>query len=157
MSKTHDFKARLVWTGAEDGPARDYASYSRKHEIHIDGKPALLGSSDPAFRGHAERHNPEDLMVAALSACHMLWYLHKTTDNGIVVVAYEDDASATLVLDPGNGRFVEAVLRPRVTIEHGGDAALALKLHDDAHEECFIANSCNFPIRHEAEIVVAEA
>lgn len=157
MGKTHDYKVRLVWTGAKEGPARDYARYSRKHEIHIDGKPPLLCSSDPAFRGHGERYNPEDMLVAALSACHMLWYLHKTTDNGIVVVAYEDDASGTMALEPGNGRFVEAVLRPRVTIEKGGDAGLALALHDDAHKECFIANSCNFPIRHEAEIIAATA
>jgi organic hydroperoxide reductase OsmC/OhrA len=69
------------------------------------------------------------------------------------VVAYEDEARGTLrtTLD-GGGKFEEVTLHPRVTLAEGQDAALALRLHDTAHERCFIANSCSVPIRHEASV-----
>lgn len=112
------------------------------------------GSSDPAFRGTPDRYNPEDLLVASLSACHMLFYLHLCATGKVVVTAYEDEASGTMVEVPGTGgHFTEVMLRPRVTIS-SDDADLAQSLHDKAHHLCFIANSVNFPVRCEPEVVV---
>ena len=151
----HRYRVMTVWTGAAAGPTRDYEGYSRAHRIEIPGKPAIEGSSDPAFMGDPARHNPEDMLVAALSACHMLWYLHLCAVKGVVVVAYEDPAEGTMVAAPRNGRFTEVVLRPRVTITDASDAALAGALHERAHAECFIANSVNFPVRCQPEIMTA--
>lgn len=118
------------------------------------GRPDLQGSSDPAFRGDAARWNPEDLLVASLSSCHMLWYLHLCAQAKITVLAYRDDASGTMVEDEGGGgRFTAAVLKPVVTIAAGGDVARAKALHEEAHRLCFIANSVNFPVTIEAEVV----
>ena len=153
----HRYQAKTVWTGAADGPTRDYKGYSRAHRIEIPGKPAIEGSSDPAFMGDPARHNPEDMLVAALSACHMLWYLHLCAVKGVVVVAYEDPAEGTMVAAPRDGRFTEVVLRPQVTIAGDRDRGLAKALHERAHAECFIANSVNFPVRCEPEIVTAGA
>lgn len=154
--KHHRYEVRTVWTGNEAGPATSYEGYSRNHRVEIAGKPPIEGSADPAFRGDPARHNPEDLLVAALSTCHMLWFLHLCVVKKIAVHAYEDRAYGIMAETPRPGRFIEAVLRPVVTIGKGGDRALALKLHERAHAECFVANSVNFPVRHEATIVEAE-
>ena len=153
--KTHTYRSTTVWTGAADGPTTDYKSFSRAYDLRMDGKPDLAGSADPGFRGDAARHNPEDLMVGALSACHMLWYLHLCAVKGVTVVAYEDAAEGTMVEAPGNGRFTEVVLRPVVTVTADSDAGRARDLHGRAHDECFIANSVNFPVRCEPDIRVA--
>jgi organic hydroperoxide reductase OsmC/OhrA len=153
----HRYTVKTLWTGAERGPARDYAGYSRDHSFEIAGKPPIAGSADPAFRGDPARHNPEDLLVASLSACHMLWYLHLCTVEGVVVTAYEDAAEGTMVAEPESGRFTEVVLRPVVTITPDSDAAVAEVLHARADAACFVSNSVNFPVRWEAKIVKAEA
>ncbi len=153
-SKQHRYQAKVVWSGAAEGPTRDYKSYSRAHRIEIAGKPPIEGSSDAAFLGDPARHNPEDLLVASLSACHMLWYFHLCAVKGVVVTAYEDAAEGTMVEAPGNGRMTEVVLHPRVTITADSDPELARSLHERAHHECYIANSMNFPVRCEPEIVV---
>ena len=120
------------------------------------GRPDLLGSSDPAFRGDASRWNPEDLLVGSLSSCHMLWYLHLCAQAKITVLAYHDDAVGTMVEDEGGGgRFTQAVLRPVAAIAAGGDAARATTLHEEAHRLCFIANSVNFPIAIEPTVLVS--
>jgi organic hydroperoxide reductase OsmC/OhrA len=120
------------------------------------GRPDLQGSSDPAFRGDAARWNPEDLLVASLSSCHMLWYLHLCAQAKITVLAYRDDATGTMVEDGGGGgRFTAVVLKPVVTIAQGGDPARAAALHGDAHRFCFISNSVNFPVEIEPEVMVA--
>ena len=144
----HRFHARIIWTGAAAGPAATYEGYSREHLVEIDGKPPIRGSSAPVFRGDAGLHNPEDLLVASLSACHMLWYLHLCTDAGIHVSAYRDEADGRMDRRDGKMAFTEVTLRPDVTIMHG-DAEKALALHRDANRACFIANSVNFPVRHE--------
>lgn len=156
MAKSHGFHATLQWTGAAQGATTDYRSYSRDYRVEIAGKPPLEGSADPAFRGDPRRHNPEDLLVAALSACHLLTYLALCARAGIGVAAYEDAASGTMALEGGGGRFTEVVLRPRVTLVAGSDAAEARRLHAVAHSDCFIAASVNFPVRNEPEIVVAD-
>ena len=148
MAHEHKFAARLIWTGAEQGPTRSHESYSRDYVVEIEGKPALAGSAAPAFRGDPARHDPEGLLVAALSACHMLSYLYLCAGAGIEVVAYEDRASGTMAIKDRKMRFVDVLLEPKVTIAKG-DREKAIALHEGAHEACFIANSVNFPVRHQ--------
>ena len=129
MPRDHHYSAHLVWTGAENGPVKDYASYSREYVVRIEGKPDLVGSSDPNFRGDPKLHNPEDLLVAALSACHMLTYLAICARKRIEVMAYEDEASGTMMLAGGGGHFTEVVLRPNVMLATGADLKAAEALH----------------------------
>ena len=154
--KTHTYSASVTWTGNTGTGTSGYRAYDREHVIHIDRKPDITGSADPAFRGDATRHNPEDLLIASLSTCHMLWYLHLATDAGVIVVAYTDTATATMVEHAARGGyFIEAVLHPQVTIAAGSDAALAAHLHQDAHKFCYVANSLNFPVRCEPVVRTA--
>ena len=146
--KTHVYQVKVEWTGNTGAGTSTYRGYERAHEISAPGKPVIYGSSDPVFRGDAARYNPEELLVAALATCHMLWYLHLCADHGIVVTAYADQPRGEMSeTEDGGGRFVEVVLRPEVTIKAGADLALAEKLHARAHALCFIANSMNFPVR----------
>lgn len=154
--KQHSYATRTVWTGNLGQGTADYRAYSRDHVISAAGRPDLAGSSDPAFRGDAARWNPEDLLLASLSACHMLWYLHLCARERITVLAYHDDAVGTMLEDPGGGgRFTRAVLRPVATLAAGADAALARHLHEEAHRLCFIANSVNFPVAIEPTVLFA--
>jgi organic hydroperoxide reductase OsmC/OhrA len=151
--KEHHYKINLRWTGNTGEGTKTYQSYSRDHLIHVHGKPALEGSSDPSFRGDAGRYNPEELFVSALTACHMLWYLHLCAVSGIVVAEYIDDARGTItVTKDGNARFSEVVLHPKVVIANKDMIAKALQLHSEANRVCYIANSCNFNVRHMPEI-----
>lgn len=152
MSHTsHDYRVRIEWTGNTGEGTRSYTSYRRDHTVHIAGKSPLACSSDAAFRGDASRHNPEDLLVASLSACHMLWYLHLCAVNQITVLEYVDDAEGSMSLAAnGAGKFTRVVLRPAVRIAAGGDAERAQALHEEAHRFCFIANSVNFPVETDA-------
>jgi organic hydroperoxide reductase OsmC/OhrA len=153
--KTHEYKSRLVWDGGS-APDFTYTAYSRKYHIGVEGKPDLQGSADPLFRGDADRYNPEDLFVAALSSCHLLSYLALCARQGVTVVGYEDDASGTMTIRPdGSGKFDEVTLRPVVTIAADADEALALSLHDEAHKQCFIASSVAIPVHHQPTINVA--
>jgi organic hydroperoxide reductase OsmC/OhrA len=120
----------------------------------LPGNPSSQASSDAAYRGDGTKHNPEDLLVASLSSCHMLWYLHLAGVAGVVVTNYVDAAMGTLLDRGDDGRFTEVVLRPVVTITAGSDPARAASVHEDAHHACFIANSVNFPVRCEPRIVV---
>ena len=151
----HHFDCRLVWTGAQKGGTTRYEAYSREAQIEIDGKPPLSVSAAPPFLGDPALHNPEDLLVAALSTCHFLSYAALCARGGIEIVAYEDRAHGTMDRRDGKVRFTEVVLRPRVTIAAGGDVAKATALHARAHAVCFIASSVNFEVRHEPEISVA--
>jgi len=154
--KTHRYATRTEWTGNLGVGTAGYRAYSREHLISAPGKPELPGSSDPAFRGDAARWNPEDLLVASLSSCHMLWYLHLCAQAKLSVLAYVDDAVGTMVETPdGSGRFAEVVLRPVATLATEGDTLRATALHDEAHHMCFIANSVNFPVRVEPTVRVA--
>lgn len=145
MAQEHHFAAHLVWAGSAKGPTRDYESYDRTWRVEMQGKPPLEGSSDAAFRGDPAKHNPEDLLVAALSACHMLSYLHLCASAGIEVVAYEDQASGIMAIKDRKMRFTEVTLAPRVEIA-AGDLDQATALHEKAHALCFIASSVNFPV-----------
>jgi len=156
-SQLHHFTSHLVWTGADRGGTTDYEGYSRQVRLDVEGKPSLPLSAAPPFRGDPALHNPEDLLVAALSSCHFLSYAALCARSGIVVVAYEDDASGTMDRVDGKTRFTEVVLHPRVTLAPGSDAAKARALHERAHALCFIASSVNFPVRNEPTIVIAGA
>jgi organic hydroperoxide reductase OsmC/OhrA len=122
--------------------------------VSAGDKPVLLGSSDAAFRGDAGRWNPEELLVVALSQCHLLAYLHLCAVNGVVVQSYADEATGTMRTHDGVGEFVEVTLRPRVRVADQAMAEAALKLHDDAHGACFIARSVNFPVSHEPKVTI---
>lgn len=156
MDHIHRYALRLDWTGSAQGPALQYETYSREYRIEIPGKPAITGSSDPTFLGDAALINPEDMLLAALSSCHMLSYLALCVRSRIAVHSYVDEASGTMAKKAKNRMgFTEVVLHPRVTVAPGTDLAKAKALHEKAHELCFIANSVNFPVGHEAEIVAA--
>ena len=154
MGREHRYSVTVTWTGNTGTGTSTYRSYERAHEISGEGKPAIAASSDPVFRGDRTRWNPEELLVAALSSCHQLSYLHLCADVGIVVVEYVDHAEGWMVETPdGSGQFTRVVLRPKVTIS-AGDAAKAKELHHEAHAKCFIARSVNFPVENEPEIAV---
>ncbi|CAH2602791.1 OsmC/Ohr family protein [Rhodovastum atsumiense] len=148
--KQHAYAVSVIWTGNEGQGTASYRAYSRAHRISAAGKPDIEGSSDPAFRGDPARWNPEELLLASLSACHKLWYLGLCAQAGIVVTAYEDNAEGTMREQAdGAGQFTRVVLRPRVTLAAGADRARAEALHHKAHEMCFIARSVNFPVEHQ--------
>jgi organic hydroperoxide reductase OsmC/OhrA len=153
INKTHIYRLTVEWTGNVGSGTSDYRAYERAHVIRSLGKADISGSSDPAFRGDATRWNPEDLFVAAVSACHQLWYLHLCADAGVVVLAYRDEPVGTMIEEAdGSGRFASIVLHPAVRIAAGSDPAKAMALHDDAHAKCFIANSVSCPVSVEASI-----
>jgi organic hydroperoxide reductase OsmC/OhrA len=155
--KAHDYKARLVWDGNLGDGTSTYTGYGRKYRVQFDGKPDLPGSADPIFRGDANVYNPEDLFVASLSSCHLLSYLALCARSKINVVAYEDQASGTMVMRPdGGGKFESVTLCPSVTIAAGSDEKRAMELHETAHDLCFIAASVSVPVRHEPVIKVAQ-
>ncbi|MFB9953657.1 OsmC family protein [Cellulomonas denverensis] len=163
MGLLHTYDVDLVWTGAGEHGTAGYTAYSRDHEVLVEGKPALLGSADAAFRGDPARHNPEDLLVASLAQCHMLWFLHLAGADGLVVVDYADRATGTMRVEAaGHGSFTEVVLRPRVRLR--GDLTPGEELdhrlaglHHRAHDHCFIARSVNFPVLAEPAPAVVTA
>lgn len=147
MGREHRYHATVTWTGNLGEGTAGYRSYSRDHEVSGEGKPTLPGSADAAFRGDAGRWSPEDLLVAALSQCHMLWFLHLCAVNGIVVTAYIDNAQGAMTeSEDGGGEFTAVTLRPRASIADPDQAGRALELHEEAHRLCFIARSVNFPV-----------
>jgi organic hydroperoxide reductase OsmC/OhrA len=158
MAKPHTYEVQTRWTGNLGSGTSDYRAYSRQHEVASLGKSApILGSSDPVFRGDGTRYNPEELLVASISTCHLLWYLHLCADAGIVVVDYVDAAHGTMVeAEDGGGHFTEVVLRPQVSITRAEQLERARALHEEAHRKCFIANSLNFPVKHVPDVRVAQ-
>lgn len=152
QGKEHKYSATIEWTGNLGNGTSSYTSYGRDYEVMIADKPPLLGSADPQFRGDSSRHNPEDMLVSSLSACHMLFYLHLCAASGINVVSYRDTPVGTMVIEKtGGGRFSEVVLNPEVKIS-AGDPEKAQQLHHKAHEFCFIANSLNCSVKLEGSV-----
>jgi len=150
MDKRHAYSIRLDWTGNQGSGTSSYRDYSRSHEIGAAGKPAIAGSSDPAFRGDRTRWNPEELLVASLAACHQLWYLHLCADAGIVVQEYRDDASGVMIEQvDGAGQFESVTLRPHAKLAPGSDERKAHQLHHDAAKMCAVARSMAFPVTYE--------
>ena len=151
----HDYTSRVVWTGNRGEGTAHYRAYDRTWDIAVPGKPVVHCSNDPLLGGDPSKMNPEDLLLSALSACHMLWYLHYASDAGLRVLGYEDTPLGQGELGPGGaGRFVKATLRPRVTLPAGSDLAAAEAIHHRIHAVCFIARSVSFPVDYEPEFVL---
>ena len=149
MDQQHQYSLTVKWTGNKGNGTATYIGYDRSHTVSIGNKPDLLCSSDAAFRGDKTRYTPEDLLVASISSCHMLWYLHLCSEAGVVVTDYIDNAKGTMVVtDDGGGYFTEVTLYPEVTITDRSMEEMANELHKRANQLCFIANSVNFPIHH---------
>ena len=152
----HSYAVTVVWTGNKGQGTTHYRAYDRSYRIDAAGKPTLTGSADPAFLGDTACWNPEDLLVAALAACHQLWYLHLCADAGVVVTSYHDAATGEMVESQGaGGSFTEVVLRPQVRVAEQDQIAAAERLHAEAARRCFIKNSVNFPVRHEATVTAS--
>ncbi len=153
--KEHKYQSKIEWTGNNGFGTDNYKNYERSHNIIIENKPIIKGSSDPAFRGEKNKHNPEDFLVSSLSSCHMLWYLHFCSVNNIVVEEYTDIAEGIMLEEKdGKGYFKEVMLNPNITVKSQEMVEKALELHKKASEYCFIANSVNFPVKHYPKIGV---
>ena len=151
----HLFNAEINWNSNQIQEDSTKRFYSKSHKIVIEGKPVLNVSAAKAFKGDPELYNPEDLLLSSLVSCHMMSYLYVCSQNGIEVLEYSDNAEATLeVAADGSGHFVEVLLKPKVKISNSDKIELALELHKKANELCFIANSCNFSVLHEASCEV---
>lgn len=156
MERQHHYAATTEWTGNTGTGTQSYRLYERSHAIKIENKATIQGSSDPSFRGDKTKHNPEELLLASLSACHMLWFLHFCSEAEVIVTAYTDHAVGTMAETPnGSGHFTEVILRPQVVVTHASMIDIANALHTKAHQYCFIANSVNFPVRHEPYCTIA--
>jgi organic hydroperoxide reductase OsmC/OhrA len=157
-NKQHTYTVRLDWTGNLGSGTLAYGAYSRAHELTAPGKAAIAGSSDPIFRGDAARWNPEELLLAALAACHQLWYLHLCADAGVVVQHYSDNPSGLMIEQPdGAGQFETVTLRPHARLAAGSDEQLAHRLHDAAAEKCAIARSMAFKVNHQPSFEIASS
>ena len=151
----HEYTARVVWTGNRGEGTAHYRAYDRTWDIAVPGKPVVHCSNDPLLGGDQGKMNPEDLLLSALSACHMLWYLHYASDAGLRVLGYEDSPLGQGEMGPGGaGRFVKATLRPRVILPAGSDLVAAEAIHHRIHAVCFIARSVSFPVDYEPEFVL---
>ena len=152
---SHAYTSRIVWTGNRGDGTAHYRSYDRTWDIAVPGKPVVHCSNDPLLGGDPAKMNPEDLLISALAACYMLWYLHYASDEGIVVTRYEDHPHGVGEVEPsGAGRFVSVTLRPTVTVRGNVDLRRAEAIHHRIHEVCFIARSVNFPVLYEPEFIV---
>lgn len=152
--REHHYEITMRWTGNTGKGTAGYRDYERDHDLIAAGKPVIQASADPSFRGRPERWNPEELLVASLADCHMLTYLALCSLERIVVTAYEDTATGTMAQTGNGGRFTEVTLVPVVTIADADKADRALELHHKASEDCFIANSVNFPVHHRPTILI---
>lgn len=157
MNRQHHYSLQLQWTGNKGEGTSTYRAYDRSYTIQSINKEIIEGSSDPAFRGDPSKYNPEELFVASLSSCHMLWFLHLCAEAGIVVEKYTDEAKGTMVEDnTRGGYFTEVTLYPQILLKDISRKEEAISLHHKANKMCFIANSCNFPVNNEARVVNVE-
>lgn len=155
--KEHKYKVQINWTGNNGTGTDHYKNFERSHNIKIDNKPDISGSSDAAFRGDKTKHNPEELLLASISSCHMLWYLHLCSEAKVIVVDYVDHAIGIMKETAnGGGKFTEVALHPIVTVTEASMVDKAKDLHKKANLFCFIANSVNFQVKHEPTIKILE-
>jgi organic hydroperoxide reductase OsmC/OhrA len=153
MKKIHHYKLALQWTGNQGTGTSSYRGYSRSHTIVVNGKPTIYGSSDPMFLGDSQCHNPEDLLVSSVAACHMLWYLSLCAEKGVIVLQYADNPIGRMLEnEDGSGRFTELLLRPEITVSESSMIKEAMDLHHKANKMCFIGASLNIPLHHEPVI-----
>ncbi|UOB17049.1 OsmC family protein [Abyssalbus ytuae] len=155
MNREHNYSLTVHWTGNSGKGTSGYKEFERSHVISTTNKPDILGSSDPAFRGDPFKYNPEELLIASISACHMLWYLHLCSEAGIIITGYSDKPTGIMIeTKDGNGRFKEVSLNPAITISESSMIPKASKLHQRANELCFIANSLTFKVYHNPDFIV---
>ncbi len=148
--KEHTYRTSLQWTGNTGKGTETYRGYERSHQISVEGKQIIEASSDPSFRGDKTKYNPEEMFVASLSSCHMLWFLHLCSDASVIVLDYSDAAFGKMLeSDDGNGRFSEVILHPKVKVKETWMLEKIDSIHEKANAFCFIANSCNFPVKHD--------
>jgi organic hydroperoxide reductase OsmC/OhrA len=148
--KEHKYQTNLQWTGNTGKGTETYRCYERAHSISVEGKPVIEASSDPSFRGDKMKYNPEEMFVASLSSCHMLWFLHLCSEASVIVLDYSDSATGIMIeSDNGNGKFSEVILHPKVKVKEDWMIEKVDAIHEKANEFCFIANSCNFPVKHQ--------
>ena len=156
MMKEHKYQATIKWTGNKGSGTSGYREYRRDHLIQSPEKRVIEASSDPSFRGDPGRYNPEELLVASLSSCHMLWVLHLCSAEGVIVTDYVDAAEGTMAeSEDGSGHFTEVVLKPKITVTAESMIPKLEAIHHKANKMCFIANSFNFPVRHEGRVKVS--
>lgn len=154
-AQQHDYTAQVTWTGNTGAGTAHYRAYQRRWQVQTPGKPVIECSNDPMLGGDPTLHNPEDMLLAALSACHMLWFLHLASEAGLVVTSYSDNPIGVGYCEPnGAGRFLSATLHPEITLASGSDPAAADALHARIHDVCFIARSVAFPVTCSATYVV---
>lgn len=157
MYTLHNYKTAIIWSGNQGSGTSNYKDFERSYHIQIENKATILGSSDPEFRGDRTKHNPEELLLAAVSSCHMLWYLHFCSENKIIVTDYVDNATAILEeTQSGNGKFISITLHPMITITEKFMIEKATALHAKANEYCFVANSLNLIVTHEPVFNIVE-
>jgi organic hydroperoxide reductase OsmC/OhrA len=126
-----------------------YNEYPRNHTLSFkNGQETVTASAAPAYKGDASKADPEDLLVASLSSCHMLSFLAIAIKKRVTVTSYEDDAVGFLENDNGKLWIARVILRPKVTCD--ADAETLAQMHHMAHEACFIANSVKTEVRVEA-------
>ncbi|RKS97380.1 OsmC family protein [Chryseobacterium defluvii] len=155
MNKEHHYKTTIQWTGNKGTGTNGYRNYERSHTISVENKAIIEGSSDPAFRGDKTKYNPEEMLLASLSSCHMLWYLHFCSKEGIIVTDYKDHATGIMMETAnGSGQFTEVTLYPEIIVTDESMIEKANNLHHKANEFCFIANSVNFPVKHNPTVSV---
>jgi organic hydroperoxide reductase OsmC/OhrA len=153
--KEHSYHINLQWTGNTGKGTETYRGYERSHRISVGGKQIIEASSDPSFRGDKTKYNPEEMFVASLSSCHMLWFLHLCSDASVIVLDYSDEAEGKMIeSDDGNGKFSDVILHPHVKVKEEWMIEKIESIHDKANSFCYIANSCNFPVRHEGSSYV---
>ncbi len=158
MPKQHHYKLTTSWTGNTGTGTSNYRSYERSVTISAENKVDILATSDTAFNSDKSKHNPEELLLASISSCHLLWYLHLCSEAGVIVIDYIDKATGTMIeIANGGGHFTEVVLFPTVVVMDDSMVEKAIALHHKANKLCYIANSCNFPILHKPTINIYHA
>ncbi|WP_418122676.1 OsmC family protein [Chryseobacterium sp. PTM-20240506] len=157
MNKEHYYSTSIEWTGNKGTGTSGYRNYDRSYTISIENKVTIDGSSDPAFRGDKTKHNPEELFLASLSSCHMLWYLHFCSEAGVILTEYTDKATGIMAETAnGSGHFTEVTLHPEIIVTDESMIEKAVELHQKANEFCFIANSVNFKVKHSPTVQVKQ-
>ena len=155
MERRHQYQSTVTWTGNRGSGTLDYRAYDRNFLVRIEGKPDIEGSSDSVFNGDKSVHNPEDMLLSAVASCHMLWYLHLCSENEIIVLEYTDYAIGEMKEEKdGSGRFESITLQPEIVINDEKNIVKAKALHAEANKMCFIANSLNFPVKHEVKVSI---
>lgn len=153
MNREHHYSVDAEWLGNRGTGTSAYRDYGRTSIVRAEAKHPIEASADRTFHGDADRWNPEELLLAALAECHMLSFLHVAVLHGVVVTGYTDHAEGVMVQEGEGGRFVSATLHPVVEVSSAVTDEEMERLHHEAAEKCFIANSMNFPVEHEPSLV----